>query len=182
MLLHETRWNAQVTLVSALALLSVPTPVLCLPQSSGSSDVESSVFGNSSQLAEEAKKAGLPEASIQACMTCNTALDAILPCAQGDAQCLCGDGLPERFQTCAQCLVDVGPQTAGLSEEEWAGAMADYNRGCNAAGYPNNVTADVTPTPGSPAAKENVGSTDLAFRKARTIEGIYSERYDIEIQ
>lgn len=90
------------------------------PQSSpGTVDSSESSQG----LAEEAKKAGLPQQSIENCIVCNGALDILDGCARGDAQCLCGDGLPSKYQSCAQCLVDVGPKTAGLSQEEVAKSM-----------------------------------------------------------
>lgn len=106
-----------IVLTPAHHILFLFVIVSALPQSDSET---SSALGDSAELVEEAKKAGLPQQSIENCIICDGALNVILACPERDAQCLCGDGLPSRFQSCAQCLVDVGPKTAGLTQEELA--------------------------------------------------------------
>jgi hypothetical protein len=105
-----------------------------LPQS----DPESKFLSllNSTELADVAKKSGLPEATVQNCSICGTWAADVVQSKCGrypddfefESDCFCaGDG-PKKRQSCLQCAVDLGPEKMfGYSslealEAEWSGS------------------------------------------------------------
>ncbi|KAF5342051.1 hypothetical protein D9611_001966 [Ephemerocybe angulata] len=124
---------------------------------------------------EEAADAGIPLQVLRNCVTCEDFFKITDPCS-GDGvsekvaiPCLCANSTQVLFQKCLQCVVDVGPETTGISQKEYTDLINGYSTGCDLKGYPNiNVTMDVPPTPGSPAAEKAEKEKETAAKNAGT--------------
>ncbi|TEB25787.1 hypothetical protein FA13DRAFT_1817229 [Coprinellus micaceus] len=161
---HRIKTSLFCFVLASLATLPIASALL-------QSDPESKILSllNSTELADVAKKSGLPEATVQNCSICGTWAADVVQSKCGrypddfefESDCFCaGDG-PKKRQSCLQCAVDLGPEKMfGYSslealEAEWSEPLNDW---CTELGFHSaNITAYVSPTPGSPATQGNHG-------------------------